>query len=284
MTNHRSGMVAAVAALMAMGLADHGAADGKVMMAEPERLRGTFAFSNKPGTHLLAVDAIGAPARISVAVCPEGKRYAVVFEKVQSEGTDDTGRAVAGNFENMAGALFRVDGGPIARSADDFAGVVCVLLEGTYLDLNKIVAAKRPGLTTRRCPPRHRTEIAKSTGHNVLRCSVLALVDGKPVVLAELAPAASKLVAVLAVPGPSGLAMIEYETRDDPSKISCWRVDDGCQFPLDSFRILFALDGPDGFVLAIAWGAPEGELESLLRVNRHKLVPVVTGYRYWAPI
>ena len=127
-------------------------------------------------------------------------------------------------------------------------------------------------------------EIAKAKGRKVRRCAVLSLVGGTPVVLAELAPAGKNLMAVLAVPGTSALAMVEYPAKADPSRTSCWRVDDGCHFPLDSLQILFGLSGPDGSVFAVAWGAFEGENESLVRVEGAALVEVVTGYRYWSPM
>ena len=84
-----------------------------------------FGFSDAAGTRLLVQDALSDPARITTALCPGGERR-VRFEKSQSAGPGDTGRALASNFEAMAGAIFRIDGAPIPVGEPSWAGVTCL--------------------------------------------------------------------------------------------------------------------------------------------------------------
>lgn len=67
-----------------------------------------FAFSDRRGTRLIALDPVAEPDKIAQALCDGSTVLAVKFLHPQTRTERDTGRAVAQNFDHYEGAPFAV--------------------------------------------------------------------------------------------------------------------------------------------------------------------------------
>lgn len=129
-----------------------------------------------------------------------------------------------------------------------------------------------------------RTRLAAARGREVAACRDTATIDGRAVVLVEFARQA-EMLASLCLFGPEGVVFHDYPAAMDEQRVSCWRVDDGCQFEPEAISILFAYRTAAGrYGLAVAWAGFEGQSLQLIEEQGAGFRTLTEASRYWAPI
>ena len=244
--------------------------------------RPVFAFSNESGTRLLALAESGDPSSIRSAVCTDARTYPVKFERVQEESEESDGRAVASNFAFYPGEIFRVVGDPIAVEEDEVLGVTCALMPGPSMSEAELLPLVAPK-TRKKCSAGERKTIIAGTGRKLRRCVLLGGLGRRRVLLAEFAPKGKSLLARLVVVDTGKPTHYDFVGEKDPGGMSCWRVEDGCRFPVGAIAVLFGVSTEHGFFLALTWAGPEGENADFLRDEDGRFVSFASAYRYWAP-
>src|SRR5688500_5234539 len=122
-----------------------------------------FAFPNERGTQLLATAEIAKPEALRMALCSDGVRVPVQFERRQAESTDSTGRQTPRNFANTAGAVFRITAGSISAHA------TCLLVDNAFLADASLPPLKRPSEEAR-CPNARYPDFQADKNRPVVAC------------------------------------------------------------------------------------------------------------------
>lgn len=208
-----------------------------------------FAFANEDGDHLLTLGEIAAPGRLTRAVCGGGKDWPARWVRRQESTPRDPGRQTAANFERIGGHLFQLSGRVEADA-------VCLLVAETFDRARTLRPVDARGAA---CDEATRARLAAARGREVAACRDTATIDGRVVVLVEFARRGNELLASLCLFGPEGVVFHDYPADWDEERISCWRVDDGCQFEPEAISILFGHRTAAGlYGLAVAWAGFEG--------------------------
>ncbi|HET9469326.1 MAG TPA: hypothetical protein VFO48_12965, partial [Vicinamibacterales bacterium] len=122
-----------------------------------------FAFPNLQGTRLLTISDIAKPEALRVALCSGSQRLDVRFERTQPEGRNNTGRQTPQNFDNTAGAIFRIVDGTID------AATTCVLTDEAFVAGGTLISLNRPSPTAR-CSKARYPEFQADKGRPVVGC------------------------------------------------------------------------------------------------------------------
>ena len=120
-------------------------------------------------------------------------------------------------------------------------------------------------------------------GRKVDRCVNLgSFAGGGRVVVASFERKGEEVLAAIVLLDLGAPAARTFPAKWDPKRMSCWRVDDGCQFEASAFKVPFALTGPGRTEVVFLWDGAEGQNAEFLRVGA-RLEPVLSGSRYWSP-
>jgi hypothetical protein len=240
---------------------------------------GAFAFSDKAGTRLLVTSTLSRPERLQTALCGGKLRGPVVFERQQSERQGGTGRQWSGNFDDLAGSVFRVTAGTL-DDAD-----TCFLATGSLLTGATVVPLVRQG-DAEPCAPGAGRRLALLRSRPLVHCWILARLrkDGQ-IVLAEFARRGKDALASVVLIEADRSIFADFPAEDAGEGQSVWRVDDeGVLSPAD-FEVVFVLERGSSRALAIAWSGPEGVSLSLFVSDRkNRFATVIKDYWYRAPL
>ena len=146
---------------------------------------GAFAFPNFDGTHLLAASDLPKAERVHDALCSDGSRVPVRFDRRQVERVDN-GRQTPYNFDKLAGNVFAVLQGQIGGGQDAYS-VICFVASTSLLSSTTLLPVQHLTESTE-CAKDVRTRLASSRNRPVVRCwRIAGLTAGRSLVLAEFA-------------------------------------------------------------------------------------------------
>jgi hypothetical protein len=236
-----------------------------------------FGFTDSSGELVILHDtgSVQVPSTL-FAVSPEGDLTEAGLVRVSGGSPENSHRDTEANFDNLPGAVYRLEGGPLP------AGTTVLLADRAFLQGREVLAVS----DGYREPAGGDIEAAieEARGLGVRESWVIATVDGGiPVVLVGFEPGDSSSMAGLAAVGDAGTIMRDLEGAA-PNDVSVWRVDDGGLLHPEDFRVIAAFSAPAGLEIAFTWAGFEGELGSLLAESGGEFVEVLDGYRYWAPL
>lgn len=244
-----------------------------VLSASPEF---SFAFTNEPGTEVLALEELETPARFTKVSC-DGQVFDLVFVAVQPKGPNDTGRQTAQKFDQVAGARFKLAMGKVSDNVMCLIGTEAFFAQRKLLPVTK-VEGEEP------CPAEASAAMQKLGGRKVRSCFSTASFEGGHLFFANFERKGANALAGVMVQLEGGASALRaFPTKYEKDSPSCWRADDGCRFGPRDYTASFAMTGPAGVELFALWGGAEGENAELLRVKGTRLTVVSSGSRYWSP-
>lgn len=233
-----------------------------------------FAFADESGKRLLAIGKLDEPARLDRASC-DGTVVAAKFVAEQPAGPKDTGRLTSANFDQTAGAVFQLAGEKVARDTTCLLGTAEFFRAWTAL---AVKASKK-----RRCDEKAAAAAAALGARQVESCVEVGTFSAARLLLATFAKEGNQLLVGLVLLDGKRVAMRSFPAKLEPGAPSCWRVDDGCAFSPDSYRVPFVLKGQGELRLLGLWAGAEGQNVELLGVQGQALEATATASRYWAP-
>ena len=238
---------------------------------------GGFALQDKDGARLLLLPDVEHPERLKTALCSDGRRVAVQFERRQTARSGANGRQTPRNFDELAGSVFRIGAGRVGSDA------ICFLASEPLLAGASALTISAP-LQDGACQQRGR--FASLRARPVVHCWPLArLQSGQQVALLEFARRGKDALASLAVVDGSRALFADYPAEFRGAGADLWRADDGGVLSPDGFRVVCALQRGSGLALGIAWAGPEGQSLSLwVSEGREPFRQVIRDYWYQAPL
>jgi hypothetical protein len=216
-----------------------------------------FAFPNEQGTQLLVTADIAKPDALRIALCASGQQLSVQFERRQAEGRNTAGRQAPHNFAQTAGTVFRIVGGKVNP------GATCVLAEEAFLTGATVLPLKRPSPDAR-CPKSQYPNFQVDKGRPVVGCWPIAeSAAGARVAIIEFARRLTDALASLVVVDGDRRMYVDYSAQFKGPGDNLWRVDDGGEIHAEGFNVVFLLKRGTTYVVAVDWGAAEGNALSL---------------------
>ena len=88
-------------------------------------------------------------------------------------------------------------------------------------------------------------------------------------------PRGRQELVTLVYTGPEGPVYFDHPAEADPA--GTWRADDGGEFPVESYRPLFAFRTKAGLEVAVRWSGAEGEAMDLYRQEGNTFLPFVAA-------
>jgi len=266
------GMVVLVLALSVMALAQSNHQDDDPL-ANQVVSGSAFGYADLPGRQVL-VPVEPALARgmkaFRKAVTVPGRVVDLTYTGAQRAGDGDAGRQTPERFAETAGAVFAASE-PVGPGGD-------VLVTTEHFLADRQVLAITP-LEKKACAPALDSALAARAGRAVAWCKDVGAVEGGGVLsVARFVPKGRDELAVLVYNGPGGMVFLEYPGSADPG--GTWRADDGGEFPLETYRPLFAFRTQAGLELAVRWAGNEGNAMDLYRQDGDMFVPFVAASWY----
>ena len=234
-----------------------------------------FAFSDATGQRVLAVGSVAAPKLLTRLVCG-GTLLGARYSNTQERGREDNGRETYHNFDNRPGPVFAVEGGTARVGSTCLLGSAGFFANRTVHEVNQ--ASKGD------CDAKTSEAISHAQKRKVKRCALLGNAALTSFVVVEFEPSGQERLLGLAVVSGNRVSQQSYSAKATADGTSCWRVDDGCNFSPEAFRIPFILTGDRGTELFVLWDGPEGQSAELLKVNGGVLEPEASASRYWSPL
>ncbi len=238
-----------------------------------------FAFANRKGSELLTLDpdtGVLKPEdalRYRKAACQDGRIFDIQFVERQNSGPRDTGRALAANFDQYRGFLFRLERGRTTPDTNCLLAPASFFEDKTSLPLH--FAAPQPA-----CDDSTRTALAKQEDRPVTGCfEVAAIGDADRLLAVEYQSRGDNLLGALALSTAGKLLVHTYPANRGQTT---WRVNDDGKWDPKSFHPVVALRQPDGvYFIALVWSGPEGGSMRVFRTQFGRFAERAIGYRYW---
>ena len=267
---------ALVLAVMICALSPAGAEDGEELRLGDYLI--TFGFADRTGGRLLARESVADPAQYTLAIGPYGKSLRIGYAGQQDENSEQNSyRHTEGNFDNLPGNVYNAVNGRLVP------GQTYALAVGGQLDKALIALT----------PPDDR--LSQATMDSIAEARIETL-KGRGIQWSELLGTTND-------GGQIGLVLFERNNDDmlfsivylegektlfwdnpaEYDEYSTWRVDMGDE--PGSFEPLFLARLDNGLVLALAWGAPEGESIVVLCEDNGRFIERedYSYLRYWVP-
>jgi hypothetical protein len=237
---------------------------------------GGFGLPDQAGTRLLLVPNLARPELLKAALCSDGRRFSVQFERRQVEREGSPPRQTPYNFDNLAGSVFTVLTGRTDSDATCFLASESLLSGSTWLS-----AAAPEGSGA--CVQRRR--FARLRDRAVTHCWPIArLAAGKQVALVEFARREKDALASLVFVDGARTIFADYPAELRAVGEDLWRVDDGGTLSPNGFHLVCALQRGEWYALGIAWSGTEGQSLSLwISEGRERFTQVINDYWYQAP-
>jgi hypothetical protein len=259
-----------------LALAAGGMAGQELPRATAEH--GAFGLPDESGTRLIAVAAMPDAARVRTALCSDGSRVEVRFERRQAGLPDDDGRQVPARFNRMAGDVFRVVRGKVAVSASCF-------LVGNGWTTGVAVLPMRETGSHGACEGGVEARLAASRGRAVVRCFSLGRLEGeRRVVLAEFARVGKDALASVVLMDGERVLGGDYPADFRGDGEDLWRVDDGGVLSAEGFQVVFVVRRGDRYMMGVSWAASEGRSLAVFVSDRENgFRRVIEDYWYQMP-
>ena len=240
---------------------------------------GAFAFPDLSGTRLLAASTLPQPDMLHAALCSDGRRFPVQFERRQIEREDNNGRQTAYNFDKLAGNVFTVLQGKIDEGASCFLASDPLLLAATPLPAEPLAGSSE-------CGPDVGRRLASSRSRRVVNCWPIArLPADRGLVLAEFARQDNDALASVVLIDGDRTIFADYQTTFRGEGKDLWRVDDGGVLSPEDFQLVFLLQRGNVYVLGVSWAGTEGlSLAAFVANGDNRFAHVLNDYWYRAPV
>jgi hypothetical protein len=244
---------------------------------------GTFAFADPAGARLLSVGGPSAPGALRTALCSDGNKFPVRFERRQVETIRWNGRQSPYQFDNVAGDLFSLVQGKI----DDAFDVTCFLAADALMSsATWLPTYPSQSKASARCPANIEPRLVASRSRAVTHCWPIAEgPDGRRVVLAEFAREGADVLASVVLIDRDRLVFADDHATFKKEGDDLWRVDDGGALSPEGFRIVFLVQRGRSFVLGVSWPGAEGQsLSVCVSDDESRFTRVLSDYWYQAPV
>lgn len=244
---------------------------------------GAFAFPDGNGTRLLAPSDLPQPDRVQDALCSDGRRVPVRFDRRQVE-RDNNGRQSPSNFDKLAGNVFTVLQGQVG-GVQDTDSLSCFVTSTTLLSSATLLPA-RPLTESRECGADVRQRVARSRNRPVVRCWHIAdLPAGRSLVLAHFVLRDTDALASMVLLDRDRSIFADYPAKYEKEGQDLWRADDGGVISPDGFQVVFLLQRGNSYVLGLSWAGTEGQsLTVAVSNDANRFTNVIVDYWYQAPI
>jgi hypothetical protein len=211
------------------------------------------------------------------AVLPSGETRGVCILG-RAEGTpENTCRDRAGNFDNLPGFVFGVEGDPLIADATYPPAGAEFLLGHAPLEVDRLDSS-----------PVYEAGISLIEDARDMRIEgsrrLARIADGAEVWMVLFEPGDSTIIASMVLVEGEGLYFEDFVGTISDDMTSVWRVDDGGKFEAAWFDVPAAFRAEHGIELVKTWPGAEGENSALLRAVDGKLEALHAGYRYQAPL
>jgi len=238
---------------------------------------GGFGLQDQSGRRLVLIPRVSRPEMLKTALCSDGTRVPVQFERLQIGREGGDGRQTSQRFDELAGAVYSVPTGRVADSAVCFLASEPLLAGTTAL---RVSAASGAGA----CLERGR--FAALRDRPVLHCWPIArLASGQHIALLEFARREQDALASLVFVDGSRTIFADYPAEFRGAGQDLWRADDGGVLSPAGFDVVCALQRGDWYAIGVAWNGAEGRSLSLwISGASDRFTRVVSDYWYQAPI
>jgi hypothetical protein len=216
---------------------------------------------------------------LRIAVCSRNQQFAVQFERVQSEGRNNTGRQTPRNFADTAGAVFRLVAGTISAES------TCVLADDAFLTGATLMPfTRQPG--NARCSKTDYPLIQADKNRAVVGCWPIAVsASGIRVAIIEFSRLLTHALATLVVIDGDRRMYVDYPAEFKGPGDDLWRADDGGEIHADGFEVVFLLKRGTTYLLAVDWAGAEGDALSVhVAESGNQFKEVVSDSWYRSPI
>lgn len=236
---------------------------------------GGFGLPDQKGRRLLLVPNLARPELLKTALCGNGRRVTVQFERRQPEGAND-GRQTWRNFDTVAGNVYSV----IRDSVD--ANAPCFLASDALLAGSTVLSIAAPD-GSGACPQAGR--FATLRNRPVVHCwPVARMGPEQQVALLEFERRGKDALASLVFVDSARAIFADIPAEFRGAGEDLWRADDGGVLTPDGFRVVCALQRGGWYALATAWGGAEGQSLSLwIADGGERFTKVLNDYWYQAP-
>jgi hypothetical protein len=240
---------------------------------------GAFALPDGKGTRLLAPSDLPQPDRIHDALCSDGRRVPVRFDRRQV-ASDNNARQLPSNFDKLAGNVFTVLQGQIGRGQDTLS-VTCFVASTTLLSSGNLLRVQ-PLTGSTECGTDVGPRLASSRNRPVVRCGRIAgLPDGRNLVLAQFARQGTDALASMVLLDRDRTIFADYPAKYEKEGADLWRADDGGVMSPDNFQVVFLLQRGDSYVLGLSWAGAEGSsLTVAVSRDATRFTNVIVDYWY----
>ena len=240
---------------------------------------GAFGFPDPSGTRLLTVSDLLQPAMLHTALCSDGRRFSVQFERRQAEREGHNGRRTPYNFDKLAGNVFTVLQGKVETGAS------CFLASDPLLSSAALLPAELPA-GSGECDPDDRRLLTSSRSRLVLNCWAIArLPADRRLVLVEFARQDKDALASVVLMDRDRLIFADYPALFRGEGEDLWRVDDGGELSPKEFEVVFLLQRSTFYALGVHWHGAEGaSLAVFVSNGDNRFTKVIKDYWYRAPV
>jgi hypothetical protein len=237
---------------------------------------GGFGLSDQRGSRLLVIPKLERPELLTAALCGDGRRVPVQFDRRQVAGSNSDGRQTWRSFDTLAGSVFTVLGDTVDRDAPCFLASEALLAGSAVLS---IAAPEEPGA----CVQLGR--FAALRDRSVVHCWPLArLAQEKQVALLEFERRGKDALASIVFVDGSRAMFADFSAEFRGAGEDLWRVDDGGVLSPEGLTIVCALQRGGWYALGTAWAGAEGRLLSLwVSEGSERFTKVINDHWYQAP-
>jgi hypothetical protein len=240
---------------------------------------GAFAFPDNAGNRLLAVAELSRPDQFKTALCDGSGRVTIRFEHQQKAREGGTRRQTPGNFDALAGSVYRIVGSRVDSSETCFLACDSFLAAANQIPVERSNASEQ-------CDPVIRGRVVSARARDVVNCWIIGRLPAKgQIVLVEFARLGKDALAAVALLAQGRVAIADYPgTYRGPGE-DVWRVEDGGVLSPDDFRVVLLLQRGDIYSIGIRWSGAEGaNLAMFVCTAGNRFTKVLRDYWYRAPL
>ena len=125
--------------------------------------------------------------------------------------------------------------------------------------------------------------ISRAKEREVSNCWIASRIDAsREIVVVEFKRHGEDMLASLVFVHPNQLIFYDDPATYDEESISCWRVDDECNFSPTNWQLLGGFQLANAIELILSSNGPEGQNAMLLQSDGQAFQVVIQSYRYWA--
>jgi hypothetical protein len=236
---------------------------------------GAFGFPNVSGTEIIVRHDVPRASELRTAICA-GRRMPIRFVRHQT-ATGAADRDSPPYFDSLEGTVFQIDG-QVARPEDTCFVATDSLLENAELVL--VQARSEPAACTRT----DRQRFAAVRDRPMRACWSIAAVQRQGVIGAvEYVRVGRDALASPIVVTDDRVMPIDFPAKHTGGE-EMWRAGDGGEFSPLGFRVPFIIRRAGTYVIAVDWGADEGNSLTLYAMEPGAPArQVINDYWYRAP-